>query len=747
MWIAAESLQDALVSFKRFRIAFAALFLAASAVLAGQNSFDAHSRRPTATTTTEEQQAELDRHRTIIMDSPVGSKSRRLMAESLLELDIPARIDLAVELLAPDGAPLAICEAISTVGVKRPAKLDARLVDPLLDLLGNERTILSTQAASALSAFRDGDVADRLGALASDEKRPITARVAAVDALALNTDRREVVNVLIQLMRQSDDTIVATALAAVRQASRVDYGDDVRKWQHWWIRKNQLSDKVWLRDRLDLAALHNHQLRAEIHDLQQRSAARRQLVATRIAELLRKTYQLTPQGQREATLQQWLADSMEEYRLFALRVVRERIAEGDTPGESVRAAVKACFADPAPPVRIAALEIVGNLKDPNDAEAVLASLENETDPTARETTLRVLGRLENPKAIGALVEELTSPESRLGCVRESANALGVLGGQGHVEAQAMAPAIEPLRKRFAEAPDENLRLKESLLGAMALIGDRAFRPEFIANLKSDSPELLLAAIRGAEIVEARDQLDRLLDLLNHSDPRVRQLAAKAVGTLGSDPVHLAGLITRLNPDSEDNEGVRNAAWNGFRAILFREFRNPPSKLLELVGRLDRLPERQISLLEEILAEWSSTSSAPADVMTAARDQLADLLLSENKYADAVPHLQQLWKDYVAAKDDRAAPTRLKLVRACLYGARHERIVEIIIEIASPANDAEKAEIAQTVLDHLESALPNGDTEALRSLVKSLRAIPEGLLGSDWPQRLQDLSDRIPPAGN
>ncbi len=734
------------VNRQRFGVLLAGVFVWASPLLVGQETVAARGGGDAAATPlTEEQRKELDRHRVVITDSPAGSKSRRMMAESLLELDFPSRIDVAIDLLAAlDGAPEAICEAIVAVGMNRPGQLDDRLVDPLLDLLGHERAELSNKAVSALSAFRDIKVADQLGALASDASRPIGARVAAVEALARSTDRREVVKVLVTLTWQENRAVVAKVLDGLRQASRYDFGDDVGQWRSWWSRKDHLSEDVWLRDRLDLEVLHRRGLRAELDAHERRTGARRQLVATRIDELLRMNYLLTPQGQRETMLQRLLSDAMEEYRLFALGVVRERIAEGDSPGAGVREAVKVCLADSSAAVRVAGLEIVGNLKNPDDAAAVLDLLAVERDASARETAFRVLGSLKNPTAIPALVSELTDPSSPVGCVREAANALGSLGGQGQV-----ASAIGPLRKRFAEAPANDLRLRESLLGAMALLGDPAFQPEFVANLRSDSPELLLKAIRGVEVVEAKDQLDALLDHLNHADPRVRQLAAKAVGTLGSDQAHLAGLIARLNPDVEDNEGVRNAAWEAFRAVLSGHFRNPPSLLLESAARLDRLPDRQIDLLEEVISDWVVSNNVPAQVLTDAREELVRLLAAGEKHTEAIPHLHQLWQDYQAAQDREAAgATRMRLVRACLRGGRIDPMIENISEVASQADADGRLEIADVVMEHLESKLDAGEASELRSLLERFEAgFPEGSLGPGWSDRLQDISARIPAESN
>ncbi len=682
---------------------------------------------------------QLDRHRQIITDTQADSKSRRLMAESLLQLDFTARNDLAIELLSTPGASIAICEAIVSVGTKDPALLDPRLIVSLLDLLDVDDADLSFKAALALSAFRDGNVAQRLGQIASDADRPIAQRIAAVEALALSTDRREVVEALIKLTALPEATVVTEVVQALRPVSRADYGQDLEAWGAWWRQKEALDDAAWLRDRLDLAARHNLTLRAEIARLRSNTHERRKLVTQRVEELLRRIYQLTgQQAQRESLIQQWLVDPMEEYRLCALHLVRERIAEGDTPAEEVRLAVKDCFSHFSPTVRVAALEIIGNLRNPDDADDVLSLLAAEQDPLARETVLRVLGRLENPVAIDALVVELTKTAAPYGCIREAAIALGALGAQGQLGPATMAPAIEPLRQRFAAAPDDALRLKEALLSAMASIGDGAFQPEFVANLSSGSPELLLAAIRGIETGGGTEYLDAILSHLSHVDPRVRQLAAKAVGALGTADAHLQALITKLNPDEEANEGVRNAAWEGFRAILFRI---PSSKRLAWIERLDRLPDRQIMLLEELIDERAVFANSADGI--AAREKLAHILMSQDKYAGAIPHLQQLRKYYIAGnQSDAAMAAGVELIRACLWGERHERLTPVIAEVMAAADAPQRQAVTHVVFEYCENALQQKNTAILSALLDHLSALQVEAHGPDWSQRLQGLSDKL-----
>ncbi|MCH7526384.1 MAG: HEAT repeat domain-containing protein, partial [Planctomycetes bacterium] len=659
--------------------------------------------------------------------------------EQLLVDGASEATDLAIELLSIIGSPgtaMAMCEGIISIGTRQPALLNPRMADPLLNLLGGDNQTLSSRAASALSFFRDGEVAERLGALAADSRQTIARRLAAIDALAANTDRRAVVSEFIKLATTGEPMVVARALDALRGASRVDYGNDVAAWQTWWAKQQAQSNEEWLLDRLELSAQRSAALRGEIIALRHEANLRNDLLTRRMNELLRENYRLTTQqAQRDALLQKWLSDEMDVFRLSALTLVREQITEGTKPAPPVREAVNACFSHPTPAVRIAALEIVGFLKDPQDATTVLTLLNVENDPDVREAVLRVLGRLDNPSAIESLVAELNKTDALPGCVREAARALGTLCAAGQTPAETIATAIEPLRTRFAAASPDDVRLKEALLGAMAGIGHPDFLPNFAENLSSDSPELVLAAIHGLIVVKDQSSLDRVRSHLMHEDSRVRQRAAEAVGALGSEPAHLEALVDRLSPNIEPNAGVRDAAWIGFRKILDQ---HPAAVRLQWVDRLEHLPDRRLALLEQLIGTWSASNPAPPE-LPRARDKIATFLIGQQRYTAAIPHLQDLRKSYLAAGDPLARHAGIILLQAYLQAGRHERVPELIDELADGADSSTRTAIRDVVLPYLEATIINDDSVAA-PLIERLISLES--LGPEWPTQLEQIQSQI-----
>lgn len=687
--------------------------------------------------------AEFEQYREIILDDNVDPKNRRGLAELVLKRGNGPALELAMELLSASssgGARLAMTEAIVSVGSRQPEILQDRLLDPLILLLEQGDPAVAAKAAFAIALFRQRDVAPRLRSLAADASKPVPGRLAAIAALELALDHREAVRELMSLLSDPTPAVADRALAALRLVARVDHGSRLDEWQRWWADQESLSDVDWLRERLNLARLRNQELRQKIQGLEQAETERRGAVAERINGLLRTIYQLTPTGPpREVLLQAWLSDSFTDYPRTALGILRDQIAAGDSPSAAVRESVVRCGSDPAADVRIAALGLIENLKDPKDAPAVLALLETEKVLSVRETALRVLGRLENVAALPALIAELNDAQADPHCVREAASAIGSLVNNNLSDPALARAAVAPLGRRLAEAPADNLRLREALLAALARIGDPDSTAAFVTHLGSQAPELLVVAMRGLDRLGAAEHLPAILPHLAHPDPRVRQQAAQTLGSLAMDAGFLPELLARLSPEVESSENVRKTIWDAFLAVLARL---PPAARLGWVDRLDRLPDRQLALLDALITQWSTTNPAPLE-LNQARRRLADLLIGQNRPADALGHLQQLCKAYLAQQDPQALQVVTQLIHLALRVDGGKRVPDVLLEISGAADAATRAAILQTLNDYIDAARNKNDDEAVAGLLSLLDPLPEDLLGSHWLATIQERAPRNP----
>ncbi|NOS99434.1 MAG: HEAT repeat domain-containing protein [Phycisphaerales bacterium] len=705
---------------------------------------DAPDRAPAGDDLTPEQQDELADYIEIIASDAKEADFRRFAAEGLLKSDLPTRIDAVIGLLAGNGSTgkaMALCGAIASLGPNRDDRLDERLVTPLLAILGHEDAALSAAAAGALAAFRSPEVARVLGDIARDELRPIAVRTAAIDALSPSTNRREVVGELISLLKASNPTIVNHAVGALTPASRTNFGTDIEKWQSWWKEKEAMTEAQWIENRLELAIEQQRALRKRLQDAEAEYEKREREVTKRFGDALRIIDQLTTQpAQKDARRQGWLEDPLADIRLAALALIRDQIVTaGDPLSQPLRDSVKKLFADSAPPVRIAAHEIIGHLKDPADAEKVLGALRTENDSAVRATMLRVLGGLENPAAIPALISELAAPTTSVDCVCEAARSLGLLGVRGKAPTEIIAGAVRPLLNRFSETPADNIRLRESLLGAMAMIADPAFVDAFVVNLTAESPEILLAAIRGIKAVGVRERINDVLTHLAHPDARVRQVAAEAVGSLGEEQ-HLEALLNRMAPSVESTAGVRDAAFVGFRDIVLRI---PAPARLKWADRLGHLPDRRIQLLTALVDSWVAANANPPE-MTAARERLVEDYMAQNKYAEAIPHLERVHAILRTSDPARADAVGLTLVTAALRSNRTDGGIDLISNVAAAADAAGKKAITDSIMKHLEAMATGADNDSTAAvqLIHRLRTIPDDSLGSDWHAQLGAFERRL-----
>lgn len=692
-----------------------------------------------------EEHASLQEFRTIIENTEDSMPTRRIQAEKLLRVATPEATDVAMELLSNSSAPstrIVICDAIASVGAAQPELLSehhGRLVEVLLPLLADSAEGVATQAARALAAFPDGGVTQRLGELARNINAPIHQRIGAVRALALNVYRRDVVRQLIGLLPTENGEFRAAIFEALRATSREDFGDDVARWNQWWQQQeDQVSDIEWMTRRARLFYQRLTVSERELHGLRDGFEQQRAVLAARVTALLREVYRLTPQpAQKDEALLRWLEDPLVEFQLAGLAIVRDQLQDGNLPSDAVVTAVMGELNSPAPAIRRAVLGIVGALNVPDGANAVLALLADERNVSVRQTALRVLGQCRDPVAIPILIAELNDPAAPMECVSEAAVSLGVLGGKGKVDPAVIAPAIPVLRQRLEQTPPDDLRLREALLRAMAGVCAPEFAPVFAAHLALDEPQLLLPAIRGVVCLSDASNLDRLVSLTGHADPRVRELACEAVGALGSEPAHLETLIGRLSPAAESSDAVRQAAWSAWRAILSRK---PPAERLQWVERLPETPDRAIAYLHDLVGDLATLNPPPPE-LNLARRQLASLYVKRGDSAAALPLWQQLFEGLRATNGPEADEVGIALLSAALGAGRPNVARDTMLQLATLDPEV-KPRVTETVTNHINAVLTTDRRNTLAALLDALQTLPPDAYGEEFTAFLTATRDEL-----
>jgi len=170
---------------------------------------------------------------------------------------------------------------------------------------------------------------------------------------------------------------------------------------------------------------------------------------------------------------------------------------------------------------------------------VLPLLESK-DPTVRARAASLLGSLDAPKAVPALIGRLKddSPVVR----RHAAQALGFLGNNA---------AMQPLQ---AALQDTDKTVRADAAAALVGFADARADAPVLAMLKSRSPDTRLIALKALTL-NGRLDAGQCIGMLKDSDPKVRGAAARALLYLDA-PGRVDALLAALNdPDA----GVRAAA--------------------------------------------------------------------------------------------------------------------------------------------------------------------------------------------
>lgn len=679
-----------------------------------------------------------------LLDPQVRADDRRRWAELLLSYDSPAANVLIVELLTLTTRPDvqgAVCTALAERSRGAEQRLDVSFADPLLGLLGADTEELRSAAARALAEFPGGEVPKRLGVLAARAESPMPKRLAAIDALAPNTHRREVVEQLIELLGLDVPEITERVAAALEPIGPRPFVGGVPDWRSWWKEKSELREEAWLAEQLRIYRDRARKLGSELQTQRADQEREETAVTGRIREFQRELLRPLNSEQRDAKLVEWIDDGLPAVKLAALGIIKSRIAdEGKRPEGDVLAALLRLLKHDAPAVRRETLQILQNLNDPAVVEGVLARLAEEKDASTRQSLFQALGKLSRVTAIPVLTREIGSIESSPDCVREAALALGQIAAKTE-DKESLRDATTILSDRYRSVPADQVALRAALLTAMAGIGDPSFAPAFSAAVESDDATILPAALRGLRAVGDPSKLPRFRTLSAHADPRVRLAAMEAVGQLGHEDADIEVLLTRLNPAVEPNDSVREAAWRGFRQLVGR--RSVPDRI-RAAERLREMPDFSVKYLEELAGALATSGDHVAE-LEAVRERLAATLVASTKDAEAVPHLRALYEMRLTRVDGAAQTTGLRWLESVLRSSNPQGAAEVIVRLGE-ASGAEpvKTEIIRTVALYLESPATVADTERIRKLLTELRTVPSDLLGDPWTQLLQRFAAQLEP---
>lgn len=687
---------------------------------------------------------QLQKCREGLVDPKARPEDRKRWAELLFSYQSQPAQALVVELLSDAQMPdvqRALCGVLADRARSKPQGLSDALVEPLMDLLGAESEELVSMAAGALADFPGSTVPAKLGALASRTDVPLGKRLAAINALAPNTHRREVTGQLISLLDAGVPEITERVAAELEAVTPQDFGSDLELWRRWWEQESGLTEEAWLAEQLQIHRDRSRRLSDEFVQYRKVTRRNQQAATARLRGFQRELYRVLNSEQQEAKLVEWLGDPVPVVKLTAFSIIKARIAdEGKRPEGSVLSALLKAFREGSALVRREALDIIQNLNDPAVVEAVLTELRRETDPPTRHAMFKAIGKLDRPEAIPALIREIASATSFPECVREAAISLGSVAGAAGGD-ERLTAAAAPLKERFHAVSADDPTMRAALLTAMAGIADPAFTLEFLEAIESDEAMVVQPAVRGLLAVGEDSKLPRLRTLMAHADALVRLAATEAVGQLGHEDADLERLLTRLDPAIETNKLARDAAWRGFRGFLSRR---SVSDRIKAAERLRDQPDLEVEYLEELADSLSGVNGASAG-REAVLDRLAALLVADDHHAEAVPHLRTLCDLRSVGADGAAMECGLRLLDATLRDPAASGLADLIRELAGKVqanNGAVRDKIVECVAAWLESGEMALNVENARRQLAQLRSVPTDVLGEEWEKLLERAAARL-----
>jgi HEAT repeat protein/beta-lactamase regulating signal transducer with metallopeptidase domain len=230
--------------------------------------------------------------------------------------------------------------------------------------------------------------------------------------------------------------------------------------------------------------------------------------------------------------------------------VRVQAAEalGNIEDASAIDALGDVVGDPAVEVRRAAVEALGNMDDARVVPLILPSLRDD-DVEVRRSAADALGNTESTTVVEPLIAATRDQD-----VEVRISAIQALGNQGDARAEAVlldALADERVEVRreaidaignldLGAAPrqvidavhDPDREVRYEAVDALGNFEDPAAVPVLLEIVRASTDrELQYEALDALSNIESPAAYDALIPLLQHEDPKVRQLVAEAIGNM------------------------------------------------------------------------------------------------------------------------------------------------------------------------------------------------------------------------
>jgi HEAT repeat protein len=511
-------------------------------------------------------QRELNQQADILTSPTSRAEQREQAAERLVQRQRPDAQDILLSTLGDkDNRPAQIAVAKALASDPRP---DARFIEPLMALLGRDSN--ATRAATAaLNNYPDNPqvLADLIRFAASGSQVP-KSRVAVIRGIGAFV-KKNAAAFLITLMNNVDEDpqVRGAAPQALVDMTGLDQiGTDVQQWNLWWAASANQPDAQWEAAQLRSRAGHYDQVKQELRRL-----------TDHIQEVLEREYQRAAKDQRPEILLAWLKDSEPAIRAVAARTVLDEKINSNRIAVNIIEQLRGMIGDSAVDVRKAVIDALREINDAASVDLLLAQVAVETDPDVKISIAATLARLQQLRAVDALLTLLNGSSTRV--AEAAAEALRDMGETLRKDVGLVARVSTNLRDKLTAITGKpgSDALRGTLLEALAQLRDPALLRVFITALDANDPrttvKIRVAACKGlGGMTQPLDQEQAAAELVNavrrDPDAAVRLEAVRAIGNVGSFTRQAPALYEQTG-SRETDKSVRDTAWQVLASLLTR----------------------------------------------------------------------------------------------------------------------------------------------------------------------------------
>jgi HEAT repeat protein len=683
-----------------------------------------------------------------LIEGQNSPQARRTGARELLRHGWPDAVPrLTAILRGPDRATKV---AVALALADQPDRFVNDYLEPLLAMLSEPEAEVRRAAAAALAASPSDEVIPRLKALALDADEPRSTRVAALETLGM-IPRRDAIAVLVEALADRTSPIAAAALATLEQATAQDFQQDFDAALAWWEQARTASLADWQRLQIRQLARRTHCTEQRVQDLEQR-----------LAGALRQNYFRTPEAERSALVNMYLADPLAVVRRLGLELVQSALTEGKTLAPETATRVRELLTAPEPIVQVAAVRAVATLRDPADAERFERLLASEQQSVVREALINGLGYVGTTSAARPLLQLLESPDDAL--ANEAITALGRLAERGVLDEQTHAAVAGALLARLEATAPEESAARERLLWAMSRVGDDRFAAKFVRALDAPGAGVRLAAVRGIAVMVdpravtpngqtsqpasqtagdaspgASELLDALVAVTNDSDVSVRRAAVETLAQFGLTDAHVEALWSHSSAERESDEGIRAAAWRGVTRMLAGR---PLKEIEKWLGRLPADPavanQAALELLQAAEKNRASQAERRAE-LGRIRAQIAARRVALNQLEPAIATYLTALEDLHAARSPETTRVALELLRLALTNDRYDAQLVAALPEGNPGLDSQR--LWQGIREEIEKRLNPDEVDRAIAMLAALQTSPPTSMPAEAAPALQQLLQR------